>query len=93
MRYTEVAKIKSHSNPSKEYKISVNEHGELSCNCPRWIFQHHNVPGYQCKHIQEYLAGIPNGQVPKNIIPKRAVKIVKISELESDTLAGIMRSL
>lgn len=89
MRYTEVARIKSQSDPTKDYGVNVDEHGELSCQCKRWIFRHHKVPGFQCKHIQEYLSGVPNGQVPKNKIPKRTVKTINISEIKTDTLESI----
>lgn len=90
MQYTEVGRIKSHSNPNKEYKISVDNRGNLSCNCPRWIFQHHKVSGYQCKHIIEYLAGQPNNQVPKDKIPKRVIRTIKSSEIKTGTLAEII---
>ena len=43
--------VKSHSNPNREYTVSLAE-DEVTwgCSCPHWI---NNVPRPTCKHIRE----------------------------------------
>ena len=70
MKYTKLDQIESRTTPGKFYDINVNEKGELSCNCLSWINQRTKRPDRLCKHIDIYLAKVPNGQVPKNKIPR-----------------------
>lgn len=43
------ATIRSFSDPDKKYKIKQKENGQLTCNCPAWIFNHSG--DRRCKHI------------------------------------------
>jgi hypothetical protein len=52
--YTELATMPSKSNPAKVYTIKTDQHGNLSCNCPSWIFNHRG--DRTCKHIDLFLA-------------------------------------
>ena len=48
--YRPVRHFPSKSNPSKSYTVSVDEEGNLSCNCPAWTFKKGNER--TCKHVQ-----------------------------------------
>lgn len=50
--YTPVATYPSSSNPNKTYTVSVDEEGNLSCNCPAWTFKRGDVR--TCKHVEDY---------------------------------------
>ena len=50
--YQAVAEYPSASNPGKVYTVSVDENGDLSCNCPAWTFKKGDVR--TCKHVQDY---------------------------------------
>ena len=50
--YTPVATYPSSSNPNKTYTVSVDEQGNLSCNCPAWTFKKGDVR--TCKHVEAY---------------------------------------
>lgn len=58
--YTEITKIQSKSNPSKFYTISKDELGQLSCNCPSWVFKSNTNHRRLCKHLKEYWDRILN---------------------------------
>ena len=63
--YQVVGEVASKSNPMKKYRISEDENGNLSCNCPAWIFKNareskllrlvEDASARYCKHISEYL--------------------------------------
>ena len=48
--YRPVRHFPSKSNPSKSYTVSVDEEGNLSCNCPAWTFK--KGEERTCKHVQ-----------------------------------------
>ena len=50
--YSPVATYPSSSNPAKVYTVSVDENGELSCNCPAWTFKKGTTR--TCKHVEDY---------------------------------------
>lgn len=54
--YREVARFPSKSNPSKEYTVSVDENGDLSCTCPAWRFKKGDKRA--CKHVVEVAGGV-----------------------------------
>jgi len=50
--YTLVATFKSKSNPGKEpYEVKRDQNGELSCNCPGWVFKANGER--TCRHVKE----------------------------------------
>lgn len=61
--YTPVATYPSSSNPNKTYTVSVDEEGNLSCNCPAWTFKRGDVR--TCKHVEDYQRdGAPTAAAP-----------------------------
>lgn len=50
-QYSPVASFPSSSNPTKTYTVSEDENGELSCDCPAWVFK--KGTSRTCKHVQE----------------------------------------
>lgn len=61
--YTPVATYPSSSNPNKVYTVSVDEQGNLSCDCPAWVFKKGDVR--TCKHVEDYRRnGVPVAAVP-----------------------------
>ena len=40
--------VRSHSDPSKHYTVSLRKDGVFECSCPQWIYRRR-----ECKHIQE----------------------------------------
>lgn len=53
--YITITKIPSKSRAGKYYTISKDELGNLSCNCPSYIFKSHKTGDRSCKHLKEYL--------------------------------------
>ena len=56
MTYTKIAEIES-SSSDRKWVISRNEDGQLSCNCPSWIYKsRQGLVGENrfCKHIEAY---------------------------------------
>lgn len=50
--YTLVEIFESRSNPDKEpYEVKRDQYGELSCNCPGWVFKANGER--TCRHVQE----------------------------------------
>ena len=49
MAWTLLAEFRSDSNPSKFYRVALNERGELGCSCPAWCTKSVKKP---CKHIR-----------------------------------------
>lgn len=47
--YSLVAKFQSRSDPKKFYEVKIDEEGNLSCNCPAWIFK--KVGRRICEHV------------------------------------------
>jgi predicted nucleic acid-binding Zn finger protein len=53
-----IAEVKSFSKPGKSYTIKRSlRSGQLSCNCPAWIFQK-GGERKSCKHIIKVLGGM-----------------------------------
>ena len=50
--YQPVAEYPSASNPGKVYTVSVDDEGNLSCNCKAWVFK--KGPVRTCKHVEDY---------------------------------------
>lgn len=48
-------KVKSSSNPKKEYTVSKSRDGKWGCSCPGWIYHRKN-----CKHIRAVQGGSHN---------------------------------
>jgi len=48
--YQIVAEFESESEPNRKYTVKVDEMGNLSCNCPAWIYKAGGVR--HCKHIE-----------------------------------------
>jgi len=48
--YRPVRDFPSKSNPGKSYTVSMDEEGNLSCNCPAWTFKKGDER--TCKHVQ-----------------------------------------
>lgn len=66
--------VTSHSDPSKEYKVSLRHDGTYECSCSHWKFRR---PQGGCKHIKEVqvqIRGIPGKSIrpttPKTPITK-----------------------
>lgn len=49
--YKEVARFESRSRPGKFYTVKVDEKGNLSCNCPAWIYKTNGERS--CKHTEQ----------------------------------------
>lgn len=50
-----IKRCRSRSNPDRRYSIRQNKiNGQLSCNCPGWIFKRKNQER-SCKHIRKVL--------------------------------------
>ena len=47
--YTEVARFPS-SSSDKEYTVKRDEDGNLSCDCPAWVFKKQRARS--CKHLK-----------------------------------------
>lgn len=53
-RWVERWHVRSHTNPDKEYVVSLAEDGETwGCSCPAWKFQRHRIRDGICKHIRQ----------------------------------------
>ena len=53
-RWVERWNVRSHTNPDKEYVVSLAEDGETwGCSCPAWKFQRHRIRDGICKHIRQ----------------------------------------
>jgi hypothetical protein len=53
-RWVERWHVRSHTNPDKEYTVSLAEDGETwGCSCPAWTFQRHRIRDGICKHIRQ----------------------------------------
>jgi len=48
--YRTVATFHSKSDPKKFYTVKLDERGQLSCNCPSWVFKKGAVRG--CPHVE-----------------------------------------
>jgi len=53
VQYKLRATIRSFTDPKKKYTIKQKENGQLTCNCPAWIFNHSG--DRKCKHINAIL--------------------------------------
>jgi len=54
--YTQVTTFPSSSDPYKNYTVSADENGDLSCDCPGWTRR--NPPGGRtCKHVEQVTSG------------------------------------
>lgn len=53
--YRAVETFESKSRPGKFYTVKVDESGNLSCDCPSWIFQSKNPLNGErgCKHTDQ----------------------------------------
>ena len=51
-----VYKIRSSSNPSKKYKVTVYDDGSFWCTCPAMRFQGVAAKNRQCKHTRQIVA-------------------------------------
>ena len=50
-QYTLVATFESNSRPGKFYEVKEDEQGNLSCDCPGWIFARNGRR--TCRHVEE----------------------------------------
>ncbi len=50
-QYTSVATFESRSRPGKFYEVKEDEAGNLSCNCPAWIYKANGRR--MCRHVEE----------------------------------------
>ncbi len=41
--------VQSHSDPSKQYKVTLYDDDSFACSCPQWIYRRK-----ECKHIKKY---------------------------------------
>ena len=46
--YSNQWSMRSSSDPTKSYKVSLKSDGEYECSCPGWIYRHQD-----CKHIRQ----------------------------------------
>jgi len=71
-KYVSIAKFRSSSNPEKIYTVKMDERGNLSCDCPAWIYK---VNGKrECKHTRYVRTNFPKGKsyfIPLTDIPTR----------------------
>ena len=90
--YTPVATFPSKSNPSKTYTVSVDQNGELSCDCKAWVFK--KGATRTCKHVEEVeRRGVGSFTVPE-ASPAAAVAEVQAGAREKGgTLAEISKRL
>ena len=49
--YKLVATFESRSRPGKVYEVKEDEEGNLSCNCPAWIYKANGRR--TCRHVEE----------------------------------------
>jgi len=49
--YSPVMTFPSSSNPNKEYTVSVDEEGNLSCDCKAWVFKKTGLR--TCPHVRQ----------------------------------------
>jgi len=49
--YKLVATFESRSRPGKVYEVKEDEQGNLSCNCPAWIYKANGRR--TCRHVEE----------------------------------------
>ena len=56
MVYTLLKRYESTSQPGVYYKVSKDEHGNLSCNCPGWTRHTKDDGSRNCKHISQYVS-------------------------------------
>ena len=50
-QYKLVATFPSRSKPGREYEVKEDEQGNLSCNCPAWIYKANGKR--DCRHVEE----------------------------------------
>ncbi len=49
--YILVATFESRSRPGRMYEVKKDEAGNLSCNCPAWIYKSNGRR--TCRHVEE----------------------------------------
>lgn len=79
--------IPSSSNPRKVYKVIIWDNGDVSCNCPGWIFKNRGTSSKRfCKHAQKiidsFLCYISSNKGLKVTIEDAKIKLTKIMFLE-----------
>ena len=60
--YSNQWSVRSSSDPTKSYKVSLKSDGEYECSCPAWIYKRGEKR--DCKHIQQ-IKSSPAGAVMK----------------------------
>ena len=49
-----LGRIKSDSDPEKEYEIRLGADGNIYCSCPAWKYQKKPVKDRMCKHLEKF---------------------------------------
>ena len=74
--YSLVAKFQSKSDPKKFYVVKVDDQGDLSCNCPAFIFKKKGKERI-CEHIvktERMLKGMNPTKIPWENLPPRGYR-------------------
>ena len=73
--YRTIATFDSKSKPGKVYTVKVDEAGNLSCDCPKWIFSKGGIR--DCYHVRVVKSEMKNSRTRKNslIVPITAATI------------------
>ena len=81
--------VRSHSDPSKHYVVSLRKDGVLECSCPQWIYRRK-----ECKHIQEVRGVVALSPPLKDDTPKQrcpecgGTTLVRDHDTREDICAG-----
>jgi len=94
--YRTVATFPSKSKPDKYYEVKIDGQGNLSCNCPAWVFKKGSAR--TCTHVKAVESGMRNptnlyesfhGSPPKGLrkvnlpVPPKGSKLVMIGRLSA----------
>jgi len=66
--YTQVGEVRSASSVSGSHIIKEDEHGNLSCDCMSWRFQHRPLEERTCRHTEEFIRRLGVRQSKDEII-------------------------
>jgi len=64
--YSNQWSVRSSSDPTKSYKVSLKSDGEYECSCPAWIYKRGEKR--DCKHIRQ-IQGSPAGRIAATMKP------------------------
>ena len=91
--YRTVAEFPSKSKPGKYYTVKIDDLGQLSCNCPAWVFKKGGAR--TCPHVLEVRESMSNPNLrpeDKAIIRKEVSNAIKAGRTVPFSLQSLIES-